>query len=489
MNGQLLDSRRIHRDALLNALALGVSSAAGIVIVPILLHGLGATLFGVYASAGALAAIVAIDFGLGTATAREIAMGAGGANEDAADFVSTAFALQMILAVAGSLLVVAIGYGLTIGGAVTAEARNDARLIVWLVAAAVAGDQITAAAASLLAGLRRFVFTNALLITVAVFRVSGALVIVHRRSAIEAVMFFALLSLTTAAITVAYAASRDRIALLRPLSWSAVRARARFAGLAQLLQFTSKANWQIAVPLVSSIRSAAAAASVSVGQKFPLATMALNWRATEVLMPAASEGSALGGGDGVRRVIDTGTRGISLLAMQPFILFVVLAPSIISIWTGAADSVAVDVLRLLAAAMLIDALAYPASQALIAAGAMEPLVAAWSVALVVNVVLSVALQLVIGPAGAAWGVLAAIIVATALILRGGASRLAFSFGDVTRAMLPALVASALSAAALLALVRRRPPSSLLTLAVYAAASTAVYAAAGAAAFAVRRRGE
>jgi O-antigen/teichoic acid export membrane protein len=476
------EGRRIARDALLNVIGLGMSSAAGIVIVPLLLHSLGASLYGVYASAGAIAMLAAIDFGLGTATAREVALASARPSADSAEFIASAFSIQLALAVAAGLLVVALGYPLTTG-VLSPHAKPAARMVFLLVGAALAGDQLTAAAAAVLAGLRRFIFINSVVIAGAAIRVIGALMIVHRRPPLHIVALFTIVSLMSAVIAIVYAIAREpRVSFLPRLSWRSVRSRAHFASLAQALQFLSKANWQIAVPLVSSLRSPAAAASVSVGQKFPLATMTLNWRATEVLMPAATERGTYDGKEGMRRVFETGMRGTALLAAQPFILFVVMAPWIISVWIKHSDPIAALVLQLMAVAVVIDTLAYPACQVLLAAGEAGILVRASAMALVVNVVLSVSLQFLMGPPGAAFAVLVAMGINSVVILRAVAIHLDISLRSSTAAMRSALGPAFASAALLALLVYRRPPQSLKLVCSYALASTAVYAAGCVAAF-------
>src|SRR5262249_9400590 len=133
---------RLMRDGLLQNVALVVSGVVGIVIVPIVLHGLGEAAYGFWLMAGSLAAVLGcVDLGLGMTTTREVA---AARNDETARIVRSAGNLYLALGVAGGVVLFVAGEAmrgqLHLGG----DADAHAALVLVLTGANLVTDLLTA---------------------------------------------------------------------------------------------------------------------------------------------------------------------------------------------------------------------------------------------------------------------------------------------------------------------------------------------------------
>lgn len=99
---------RLIRDSLINKSSYLVSGLVGIILVPLLLRGLGAELYGLWIAALAVASVMqVVDFGLGLSVAREVAAASSGlGREAAARFVAAAGNAYLFLGLFGGLLLI-----------------------------------------------------------------------------------------------------------------------------------------------------------------------------------------------------------------------------------------------------------------------------------------------------------------------------------------------------------------------------------------------
>ena len=102
--------RRVALSALSSSLAWATSVAAGLVIVPLVLHHLGSELYGVFATITAIAGLVGwADFGIGNGLTSEVADADGRSDRaSVAQAVSTAFFTLLLLSVALAVLLWAV---------------------------------------------------------------------------------------------------------------------------------------------------------------------------------------------------------------------------------------------------------------------------------------------------------------------------------------------------------------------------------------------
>src|SRR5260221_13872765 len=123
---------RIMRDALLNYSAVIAKGLIGLLLVPVLLHGFGAELYGAWVAINGLAGLATLlDLGLGYALTREVA----GARNDAVGFARSAAAAYLWLGAIGALAIVGFGLPLTAGLRLGPEAYALARIACLATAA------------------------------------------------------------------------------------------------------------------------------------------------------------------------------------------------------------------------------------------------------------------------------------------------------------------------------------------------------------------
>src|SRR5207247_2475810 len=158
-----------------------------------------------------------------------------------------------------------------------------------------------------------------------------------------------------------------------------------------------------------------------IGQKLPLAVIAMSWQAAEVVYPAASEYHYAQERIRTRQLLLVGTRGIVLVTLPICILLWILAPHLLWVWLGTAHADSVPVLRLTSLAVLADSAAASAVQILYGRGAVSTVLRLAAAAALANIGLTLALLGGLGVTAAAWG-LCLTVPAVALIYLKTAAR-------------------------------------------------------------------
>ena len=108
---ELRERVRLLRDGVVNNLGFVVSGVVGLILIPILLDGLGAELYGLWIAAQAVAGLAAVfEPGFGWSVIREVgATGSGKIPDESARFVRAALTGYLLLGSIGALLIGSLG--------------------------------------------------------------------------------------------------------------------------------------------------------------------------------------------------------------------------------------------------------------------------------------------------------------------------------------------------------------------------------------------
>ena len=250
---------RLMRDGVINYLGMFCSGLVGIFMVPILLGGLGAELYGLWIAVLAVAGIVGVlDFGLGWSVMRAVAAALSGEDaEETARFVRAAGHAYLILGMLGAALIGTLSVPLSAGLHLSVEGQRLAPAVFGLVGLAFLGDQLLAFAMAVLHGLRRFDVATLASIAALLLRATGTVALLAAAHGLVAVaVWHAVTSMVSGflALTVvgrlapAYHVRAGRV------DWRLLRARLPFGLTSMLTAATSAIIWDAPQLLIGVIR-------------------------------------------------------------------------------------------------------------------------------------------------------------------------------------------------------------------------------------------
>jgi O-antigen/teichoic acid export membrane protein/cyclopropane fatty-acyl-phospholipid synthase-like methyltransferase len=393
---------RLMRDAAANNLSAPVSAIVGILLVPVMLKALGQDNYGVWIIATSISGIlIAVDFGLSWSITRAVA-----AEGDAADFVSTALNIYLLMGVAGCLIMGGAGMLSGMYLHLPPVGRRTVISVFWLIGGSFLADQISAFSFSVLAGLRRFKSINIIGSFASIVWAVWAVVILLNGGSVIAVVAcqFAITALKGTG-TLWFVTRLNPGIRFRPgfFKWDALSRRASFALSSVLMAVLGGVAWNSAPVLIGFIRGSAAVVPFYIGQKFPLAVLMIAWRAAEVLFPAASEcqHDIVKG----REVLQAGSRLVMVLTLPATALLFVAAPNLLHAWIGNPPPGSVTVMRVLTATVFLDTVSASPLYLLFGRGIMRPIVAADAVKGIGVVAFTLVFVYSFGVTGAAWGML------------------------------------------------------------------------------------
>ena len=443
------EKTRLMRDGTVHALGLVLSSVAGLILVPLLVHGLGVEGYGLWAAAMAAVGIFgAFDLGLRLIIVRDLA---GDPQSARAPAVRMMLWIHFAL---GSLAAVAVA----LGGSASAtrlhlspDARAVAPLVFILAGTSCFFDQLFAWVLSVLAGLRRFTLLNLFSIGISLLRLfffaaalaagRGIVVIVALQTLISILSFIAGL------ILVATTAPTLRPRFERPL-WAELREPLGFGALSQAATSISSLQMPISTLLISVINGAAAVTPFTVGQKFPGLVSGLAWRSSEVFFPVASRqrhGSEIAS----EAFLASVSRWLMLVVAPCAIGLFLIAPLLLRTWMGEVNPVALAVLRIAALSVLVETVIPGTVQLFFGASETRPVLAVNLATLLADVALALWLLPRMGATGAAWATFGSTTLAAVLFLTLAATkrkvRVASVLSQTLRRLLPALLAALLPA--------------------------------------------
>ncbi len=337
--------------------------------------------------------------------------------------------------------------------------------------------QLLAFTTAVLHGLRRFDAALALSVAATLLRAAGIVALLAAGFGLLAVAAWQ--TLTAALVAAAglavvgqmFPAFRLRGGVL---DWRLLRSRLPFAMISQLTSGAIDLVWQVIPVLIRVTRGSVAITPYHVGQRFPLAVSAFNWRAAEALFPAASRDAPQDLAQG-RELLRTGTRWSLLLTVPLCLVLWIVAPSLLRAWLGEAPAEMLAVLRITSAAVAADALGVAAVQVLWAAGGARTVLLILGPGTLAYLALTAGLLAGLGLASVAWGLFTLMLLRSLLLLRAASRAYRFSAASLIlesiRAMLLPVCVCAGAASALLYLVKGSGWAGVITT---AAAATAAY---------------
>lgn len=406
---------RLLRDGILNSGALIVSGAMGIVLVPIMLHGLGAKSYGlwVYAlSSAALAGLV--DPGLGWSLTHEVARAELPPDnehdetvaDDAAQLISSIAIAYLIIGCIGALLIYLLGFVLVPGLNLSPANRTTAEAVFWFVCVSFLGNTMLGFSTSVLHGVRRFGIASAITITDNLLTVGGMIVlIVGGSSLISVATWYGLISLSTGLITIGLVARLEPRYRIRPLRFSlrSIWPQMKFGIKSQLAGGMGRAGWDFMPLLVGMFAGPAPVAIYDVGQKFPRFLRGVGALLCQPIFPSASSYTEETRSKAGRVIVEAGLRNVVLILGSLFLGIGILAPALLNLWLGKVSVEAVWVLRLTLLAAWLDCVAAAPFEFQWGLGTLDEILVVLGTAAVVNLTLSSLLIVRLGVAGAALG--------------------------------------------------------------------------------------
>jgi O-antigen/teichoic acid export membrane protein/SAM-dependent methyltransferase len=397
-------------DGVINCAGLLFSGLVGIILVPIMLRGLGAELYGLWVAALAVSGIAGVfDFGLGWSVTREVAAAERGEGcESTVRFVAATGNTYLLLGLVGAVFVAGLGLPFSKALGLSAVSQKAAIAVFGLVGLAHLADRMLAFEIDVLHGLRRFGTLNLLTAAAVLLRAGGIFGLLFAGASVVAIAAWqaAASAATTvaAAVVVGWMAPRYRLCVGR-FHWSLIRAHMLFGFTTHLGRKLGDVVWQIAPLAIGVLRGSASIVPYYVGQRFPFAVSAINWSAAEVFFPAASEHQRAGDLSRSQEVLEVGTRWTVVLVLPLCLVLGVIAPNLIKAWLGTLPPDAVAVLRLVAATALAEAFGVGALHVLWGRGAARTVLFVAVGAALGTLGLSLWLLNRMGIVGAAWGLL------------------------------------------------------------------------------------
>jgi O-antigen/teichoic acid export membrane protein/SAM-dependent methyltransferase len=440
------------RDGLMNVLGRLVSAVVGIILVPIMLHGLGAQRYGLWVAALALPALLsAVDLGLGWSIVRQVA----GSNrrkrsDDTSRFVSAAASAYLVLGSLGGLSVAALGWPLSRGLHLSAANEEVAPIVFALAGVTLFGDQMLSFTTALFHGLRRFDVANLVSSAGVVVRAVGFIGLIASGAGLVALSLWqAAASLVMAVLSfkVVGRVGPGLLSDVRRPDWSALRPHIRFGLASQLSSGLTKLIWDVAPLLIGTVRGSAAIAPYYVGQRFPVTVNGLTSRLSEVIFPAASEDAAAKDPAGTRRALEVGTRWTTVFALPLCLVLWILGSKLLHAWVGNVSHDTVLVLRLTTAAVLAEAVAGAALHVLWGRGSARAVVFVLGFVAAAVLGLTPVLLVLNGIVGAAWGLLIPVVGGSIAVFHLGARSSGLRTLAVAREVSRGLPAAALACAA------------------------------------------
>jgi O-antigen/teichoic acid export membrane protein len=400
---------RLLRDGLINNAGLLINGAIAVLLVPLMLKHLGAEAYGFWIAVTALSGLVGVlDFGLSWSLTREVAATVQLEEREVSRFITGAFNIQIILGLAGALVIGSLGPWLKSNLHLSAETQRVAPAVFWMAGLLFLGDKMLELLVGLLNGLRRFGIINLILIAAALLRATGIIALLLAGFGLMAIAAWqGVLSLLIALLTLIVLHRLEPRFFLRPgaLNWREVRAHVPFSLSSSLATLTSLLIWDAPRVLIGIVFGSARIVPYHIGQRLPLIATEVSWRATMVLFPAASKYERARELNRTREVLEVGTRWAVVLTLPLCLLLSILASAVLQIWVGEARAETVLILRLTAAAVFLDAAGMGAYQVLLGFGAARAVLLVFTSIAAVNLALIALLLSTFGIIVAAYGLL------------------------------------------------------------------------------------
>jgi O-antigen/teichoic acid export membrane protein len=472
---------RVMRDSLINCLAPLVSGVLGVVMVPLILDHYGAEAYGlVLASLTFVATATSFDLGLEWNITRDVAasQSEGGEQNDA--WLASAGSAYVLIGVMGAVIIAVAGPTYASRLHLSSENSGYGAAVFFFAALGFVGDRLLAYTLAVAVGLRRFGSSNRIGSGLAVARAAVALTAMALGTSIAWYAFLQMLvSVATGMASLRFVAThwpryRLRVNALR---FDLLRKYTATGLAAALALAVSAAYWQLPQLILGVMKGATGVSHYYVAQRFPLTVLAFAGRAAIVLLPAVAEHQHPDDRSQLRDLLDVGTRWIVVLMLPASIIMAVLAPTLLTVWLGAASATDVMIIRLTSAAIFIDALSSGSTEVLWGCGMPRRLLGIFLTACVFNAAIQVVLIGRIGIIGAAYGMLGTVVVGSAMLINSACRHLGVRAWRLIAATLKGLIFPGLTCAAVLMFAERIvAPSRWASLALVSALGGVTYIA-------------
>lgn len=441
-------ARAIGPQALMNVASAALAGAYTIWLTSFLLGLLGSSAYGTWATVTAiLTPLLVLDAGLGLLVIRATAAhgtGKAGASVEA----MTAHGLYLGLGLIGLVLGLALGLlpGPLLG--LSGADAQQARLTAWTLALDFGLIIGTSALPGLLRGRRRYdaIFVASLLQILAA--VALTLVLVPSMGLVGA----AVAQLVSHGIgrLVQFVLVRRLVPWFSPRphvpQWAYLRSVVRFSAPLIVISLASQISFSTDVIVVGAVAGAAAASSIAVGARLPILAVSLLSIATDVLFPVFVEEERLRP-DRPPALLRRALFAAGLMGGCAFLFLASARTEILAIWVPGVDPIAGTVFAIYCATWAIHTPAHVLALVIVSRARHAVLAPLVFIESIVNLLLSIALVLLIGPVGAAVGSFIAVgvsnVVVLPLVMR---FRLGIGAGRIVAVSAAGLAAGALIAA-------------------------------------------
>jgi hypothetical protein len=264
---------RLVRDGMINCTGYMIGGLAGMLVVPFLLKGLEAELYGLWIAALTLqSSFGSLNGGLGRSVAREIAAERReGPSEEIQSFVSTAAFGYLSYGIAGAVLLVLVAWPLSSRLNLSAESPRAAPALFAFVGIGFFADQLLAFSAEVMTGLRRFHIVNAFAVAGVLTRTVGFIVILHFGGSLLALVKWHALVCIIVGAGALFVVLRCE-PLYRPhgkrFQWKALRSRLTFSVDSQGAAILAALLWRSGPLLIGLGLGSASIVSYEIGQNF-----------------------------------------------------------------------------------------------------------------------------------------------------------------------------------------------------------------------------
>jgi O-antigen/teichoic acid export membrane protein len=408
-------ARRVILGTATNAAGQGFIVLVQLALIPLIVHRVGATDFGIWVVAGAVASFAfLLDMGVSAALVKYVSEhDAKGEPGEAAAMASAALWLYAVVGIAVAAAGVPLGLALP---KIFGAHGHTAHVVQWLAiftALDVAVNVPAIAPGAVLKGLQRFPEANAIssagallnaAFVVALLLAGGGIVGVSAASAAASAITLAGALIAVRRLAPGYAPRGIR------RDGPRVRRLFRFSRSIAAIQIAVRLQTRLDTIVIAAALSVAHVTPYNFAQRLADGTRLATDQFGKVLLPLATEVGATRERDRIRSLYLTSTRLTMGLALAIGIPLILLGSPILRAWVGSRFAGHGDLVTLLTLAALVDLPSYPAAAVLQSMERHQPI--AW-MALgsgVANLALSIAL---VGPLGAP-GVAAATLIASSV---------------------------------------------------------------------------
>jgi len=407
------EQARLLSDGFLNSLALLASGVVGLVLTPLLVHGLGSELYGLWIAAGSAAAVVGLaDAGLGWSLTREIAraetrdLGKEAERTAAAFLVNNIYLVYLFTGAAGSALIAVFGFTIIPRLHISPSSLVYARLVFLLAGVTFLASRLFDFGNGVLQGLRRYDVLSTISIAETVISASGMIALIFSGRKLECLAWWSFTSLGSAFLTIAVIGYLEPRYAVRPVrfSWNVIRPHLHFGLKSQLTTQLYQAGWRVVPLLVGFFGGPAAVTIYDVGQKFPSGLRAVSGQVSQVIYASASAAGTKIREIKVEEVVQAGLRSVLVITTPLTLTIAVFAPQLLRIWLGASAREAIWVLRVTLLAAWLESVGTVPLESLWGFGEATRLLAVTAASTAINLILSASLLGSLALVGAALGI-------------------------------------------------------------------------------------